>query len=112
MKKLNAVEAAQELAKTLKKPILYISFDPFSLEGDDPFTEQSKSAPYLDPLEDIHLMMYNEAIIICNDDEELKELFWQTVGDDGPTETNPYDGPARTYALTINSRGEMLNENT
>lgn len=132
MKKFDRIGTACELAKALGKPVLYISFSitevvisgdayPMTAEsvdafeekyGNDPYGEICKAAPYLDYQEDMQIFGDEEAFIVCDDYKELRRLYWQTVGDDGPTESNPYDGPARVYALTINSQGEPENENT
>lgn len=45
-------------------------------------------------------------------EEEMRVVYLQTVGGDGPTETNPYNGPARVYALTCDPEGNTHNENT
>jgi hypothetical protein len=44
---------------------------------------------------------------MCDDVAELDRLYDMTVGDDGPTSSNPYDGDVRVSAVT--SEG---NENT
>lgn len=44
--------------------------------------------------------------------EEMERAYNQVVGDDGPTELNPYDGPARVYAGTVDNHGRGLTENT
>ena len=51
-------------------------------------------------------------IIICDDEAEMYRLFNMTVGDDGPTATNLYEGPANVFACTCNAAGEILGENT
>lgn len=43
--------------------------------------------------------------------EEMEEFYDKIVGDDGPTKSNPYDGPIRVYALTCGPKG-FLTENT
>jgi hypothetical protein len=44
--------------------------------------------------------------------EEIEERFWQTVGDDGPTKKNKYNGPVRVYAMTCDDTGQGMNVNT
>ena len=106
MTKLTHIEVAQRLAKELAKPILYISFH----END--FAELLKAAPYLNLDDDCQAISDGMAFIVCEDAEELNRLYNSTVGDDGPTELNPYDGPASVYALTIGPDGQTWNENT
>ena len=42
---------------------------------------------------------------------EARSFFESIVGDDGPTKTNPYDGPCRVYALLAGPDG-LITENT
>ena len=106
MKVLTSVELAQEVAKLYKKPVLYISY--FGSE----YEEITKAAPYLSIEKHAQAILDGEAVIICDSLEEQQKLYWQTVGDDGPTKTNPYKGKARVYALTIDKTGQTQNENT
>lgn len=110
MKVLNPGSAAEALARALKKPILYLSF------GDvKDFAEIEKAAPYLRFREDTDYMQAISdgfAIIVCDSDAERDRLFDLTVGDDGPTNANNYNGPMRIYAMTIDKTGQTLNENT
>lgn len=45
-------------------------------------------------------------------ENDLLKAYNLVVGKDGPTVTNPYVGPAATYALTCGPTGELLTENT
>ncbi len=113
MRALTVQEAAQELARLLRKPVLFIApHMPECSECDDPVTEMVKSAPYLAPDEFMQILADEHGIIVCDDEAELERLFSQTVGDDGPTDSNPYHGPGNTFALTIAATGETMNENT
>ncbi len=110
MRLLDAHSAVYLLAKTLKKPVLYLSF-PDNFED---VAEIYKAVPFLDPAdhETSQAIADGEAIIICSTEDERDDLFAQVVGDEGPTKLNPYSGPCRVYALTISSNGELCNENT
>lgn len=44
--------------------------------------------------------------------KEMRELFQRTVGDDGPTPLNTYDGPVRVYACACSPSGQLLGCNT
>lgn len=107
MRTLNTTQIAQELAKALKKPIMLVSF-----QNGDPIQDVLKAAPYLDFDRDLQMIFDGGGLIVCDSVEEMEDLFNQTVGDDGPTKSNPYDGPCRVYALTINADGQLLTENT
>ena len=108
MEILSQVEVAQRLCAALKKPGLYISF--FVPDGVD-VGDIVKAAPYLSFERDMQVTTDGQAVILCDSDEERDALYEQTVGDDGST-VNGYDGPLRVYALTIDARGNTLNENT
>lgn len=43
---------------------------------------------------------------------EAREYYNWTVGDDGPTKLNPYEGPANVYACLYNNEGKPVTENT
>jgi hypothetical protein len=100
--------AAAQLAKLLNKWIIAISLN------DDfiPYEEYIKAAPYLASDEACQVVADGNGIIICDSEEECEKLFDLTVGDDGPTKSNSYNGPARVYALTISPNGEFVDENT
>lgn len=75
-------------------------------------SELEKAAPWLSVKDYGQIMIDGYGFILCQDREEQMNIYWQTVGDDGPTDSNPYKGPVRVYALTINSYGEFEYENT
>lgn len=59
-----------------------------------------------------NLTIEGSTYLFFSTEEEMLAVYNQTVGDDGPTETNPYNGPARVYALTCDPEGNTHNENT
>lgn len=98
MRLLTVVQAMQELCKATKKWAVYF-------EG-----KTQLAAPYL--RDEIQLLSDGVGIVLCDSEEEMRLIYNQTVGDDGPTETNPYNGPCRVYAVTCSPDGQLLNENT
>ena len=86
---------------------LYIFFN----DCDD-FEERVKAVPFLKFLENLQVLLDGEGWLLFESREECDAAFWQCVGDDGPTQANPYTGPARAYALTCGPNGAFLNENT
>lgn len=90
-------------------------FDDDSFHGDF-YVEVFKAAPYLEEVfNDQHGMqavMDGKVYLVFDTEEEMQRHYNLTVGDDGPTETNPYDGPISIYALCCGPDGEFLNENT
>ncbi len=107
MKVYNQITVACALAKALHKPILFLSF------GDGPWKKKLKVAPYLNSCNfDVsQALMGGYAFITCDSTKELNRLFDLTVGDDGPTKLNKYEGSVRIYALTIDCKGCPQNEN-
>ena len=99
------------MSKGLQKPVLYISFiiPPVS-EWDEWLGELRQAAPYLFDgwvFKYPQILSDGNGYLVCESKEEMEKLYNLTVGDDGPTTTNPYDGPVRVYALTSDG-----NENT
>ena len=108
MKIMTIHESMQALAKSLNKPCMYISWD-----SDDNFEEEiCKAAPYLNLEEHFQILCDGSAIIAFDSDGEMDKAFNQTVGDEGPTKQNKYNGEATVYALTCNAKGEIETVNT
>jgi hypothetical protein len=95
------------LCKVSEKWGMYISFvDHTDLQ------EIFKAAPYLNTEAFLRTCVDGCAYTLFDTEEEMMNLYHQTVGDDGPTKLNPYNGPARVYALTCDPQGNLLTENT
>lgn len=112
MKVLGDLELLQALSRSLGKPVIYVKIpeppEDF-LEYQDFVKELEKSAPFLfeKDVDVVDFITRGHGYVVCDDLAELNKVFDGTVGPDGPTETNSYDGPVRVYLLT--STG---NENT
>ena len=104
MEILTIKETMQRLAGALDKPCMYISF-PGSLNA-------IRAAPYLSLKEHGQLIADGEGILIFEDNAAMEHYYKLTVGDDGPTELNPYNGIYRVYALMCSADGEFCGENT
>lgn len=72
--------------------------------------ELRKAAPWLPDYDS--LWYYGTCIVLFDTEEELLYAYNRTVGDDGPTAENTYDGPARVYARTCDPHGNLITENT
>lgn len=114
IKHLTKTQAFQLLCKSTKKwgVSIYIG----NWKNPD---EVQKAAPYLDFAKndekhenDAQIMTDEMGIILTDTEKECDQIFNQTIGDDGPTKENPYNGPQRIYALTCNPNGELQTENT
>lgn len=111
MQFLSSNEVFQEACKSLLKWGMLINFTNFHLD----LAEVQKAAPYLKSegyALPIPLIFDGGGHLFFDTEEEMNEAFGQTVGDDGPTKSNPYDGPARVYTLTCSPEGKLLSENT
>lgn len=126
---LDSVSALQALCKATGKYGMLINFDsagPEDFQGSW-WDELFKAAPYLkewfdgswgqgsiEPLykDGGQVLSDGFAMMLMDTEEEMWQMYYLTVGDDGPTETNSYSGPAKIYALTINSNGQLGTENT
>jgi hypothetical protein len=72
-----------------------------------------EAAPWMD--EDLHAALIlgrGEAYVFFDSREEMEWCYGQTVGPDGPTLHNPYNGLCRIYAVTADATGRLHSENT
>ena len=106
---LDLHQMAQAACREAGKHGLWLSFPSWHII-DDLFL----AAPWLKGLQDSSLQGISDGhgLALFDTAEERDAAYRNTVGDDGPTSTNPYNGPCRIYALTISPEGELLNENT
>lgn len=76
--------------------------------------ELYKAAPYLtrEVLTGQDTLFTGHVYLFFSSEEEMLEYYDATVGDDGPTKTNKYNGPVKVYAITCDPNGVLLNENT
>lgn len=115
MQVLSQTEVFRLLCKSTQKHGVYVSGFDLNLEDDDgdPIPLESlKAAPYLNLRDHGQAFFEGSAIILCDSVEEQDFVYYSTIGDDGPTKLNKYDGPARIYALTCDPFGELGTENT
>ena len=111
-------QITQAIAKANEKWVLYILF---SVEyGEDTLAEQAeleKAAPYLKTLRETdypayhHLRSEGRAWFVFDTELECYGYFHQTVGDNGPTNINDYNGSCKVFAMTCDPFGELQNEN-
>ena len=97
------------LCKALKKWGISVDFC-----GSDSLGEIFKACPFLDAKVHKHVQMLidGHGVFLFDTRDEMERHYRMIVGDDGPTDLNPYDGLVRVYALTCNPNGLLLNENT
>lgn len=112
MNAMTIAELMQAYSKVTGKPCMYISFgDEIYTDAREWFDEICKAAPYLNIGHYGQILADGQAILEFDSEEEMNRHYDMTVGDDGPTKLNPYDGLARVYALTC-INGELRRENT
>jgi len=96
-----------ELCRLKKRWGLFLSFATLD------FDEVCKAAPYLRGIKNADTCVYEgSAYLFFESEAEMLLLYQQTVGDDGPTQQNPYPGPRKVYALTCDPDGRYRSENT
>jgi hypothetical protein len=110
VKALDKYQTLGELCRATKKWGMMISISP-DFEETGWIEEVMKAAPYL-TTNNLRLILDCFGYILFDTEEEMEKAFWQTVGGDGPTKTNSYNGTCKIYALTCNPEGQTLNENT
>lgn len=104
------IEMAKATCAFHKKWGMYIN-----IHWDDRFeADVFLAAPYLrDNDTTLQLVSDGCGVLLFESREDMERAYNQTVGDDGPTELNKYDGKhASVYALTIGPDGTTYNENT
>lgn len=105
------IRMLKDLCRAEKRCGMYLRFlEP--ADSDDPLGEVLKAAPYLDRKEHARILSDGFGYVFFDTVEEMRQKFERTVGPDGPTEQNPYRGPAQVYALACDGDGEILGDNT
>lgn len=117
MLKLNRVEILQHLCIATNKWGLYLlnntAYNMKDANSEQIAVESFKAAPYLDINEHPYFGYTDETCYLLFDtEEECYEKYNLTVGDEGPTSTNSYEGPGNVYAMMVSNLGEGMNENT
>lgn len=107
MEILDNVAVLQALAKSIHKHCMYINF-----QCADNTEEVYKAAPYLVSMANPNILYTKFAYFTFENEAEMWKAYDETVGDDGPTWINRYDGPAQVFALTCNTDGKILACNT
>lgn len=112
MKVLYKHEALKELCRATGQWGAYFDIYDGELSPEIEFNEVLKAAPWLDRDKDVQVIMDRDGFVLFDSQEECEDTFSRTVGDDGPTKRNPYEGKVRVYMLTCSPAGEWMNENT
>ena len=109
MTPLSHTDTLKTLAKLLGKPCMYIiGWD----NPNYPYVGAYEAAPYMAEDGFNQMLCDGSGFLVFDSEEEMYRYYDQTVGDDGPTKSNPYDGPVRIYALTCGADGQTQSENT
>lgn len=113
-----STEIFAQLCGFKKKWGLFIHFDG-SMWDKDPFPMEEiiESANWLKNFKDrdqFNLILNPELFIFSDSLEEIYDLYYRTIGDDGAVmpELNNYSGDLRHYCLIVNPQGELVTENT
>lgn len=77
--------------------------------------EVEKAIPWIHRLSEkdrLNLLFEGNGFFLFDSEQEMLDFYYLTVGDDGPTQLNHYNGEMRVYALTCDPTGQLLSENT
>jgi hypothetical protein len=111
MKILDRSQVLQELCKATMSYGMYIHALDYRNCIVDSY-EFLKAAPYLKIEDHAQVIFDCCGYILFSTEREMLDVYNQTVGDDGPTTTNPYNGSVKVYALTCMPDGQFMHENT
>jgi len=114
MKSLDHIDTLQELCRATGRPGLYFRVNTPADDICVQVEETLKAAPWLrrDDEALMQCLMDGSGYLLFDSEAEMWDIFEQTVGDDGPTERNPYRGVGNVYAITCYANGELGTENT
>ena len=80
---------------------------------DDMYEAALKEAcPWSTTWLETEFMLNDRAFVLFDTEAEARTAFAAVVGDNGPTETNSYDGIHRVYAMLVSPEVGFLTENT
>lgn len=99
IQKLDQIKMAEAYSKATHKWVVYVNTTVYGEDQEEGVGIQA--APYLNFTEDMQIICDGAGFIVCDTEEEAWSIYNQTVGDDGPTTLNSYDGPNKIYALLI-----------
>jgi hypothetical protein len=100
------------LCKKTGKWGMYVCLGHKPGEFPDNIDEYIGAAPYLKYPANETVLVNGFGYFLFDHRDDLDYAFDVTVGDNGPTMWNDYDGPASVYALTCGPDGVELDENT
>ncbi len=115
MKSFSSLEIFKGFLRASQKWGMYISFD-WRIDHEegkissDNWDELVKACPYFLELSTAE-HCEGCAFLTFDSEEEMERYFYLTVGKDGATKDNRYQGDERVYALSIGPDGEPINEN-
>lgn len=113
MQALDDIQVLQLACEATNRWGLYVNiFIPDDLPLENRIDEVLKAASFLNLEEHSQLIFDEHGWVLFDTQEEMEDAYWRCIGDDGPNDINPYDGPVSVYALTCDPTGQTLNENT
>jgi len=113
MQVLSLHDTASALARASGKHVVYLEVHCWSFRHGSLLLDTSELFEAAPALKQNHQAAADGyAFVVCDSLEEMQRVYDSTVGDDGPTDANSYEGAAKVYALTVYPDGEFGNENT
>jgi hypothetical protein len=113
LKVLTTLDMAYAACKVAGKWGMFISINtPDNSDHWDDIDETLKAGPWLNVCDHMQLLTDKVGLVLFDSETEAWDIYGQTVGDEGPTKTNKYNGPGNIYALLIDAGGHAITENT
>lgn len=102
------IHVLSSLCVAKRKPGMSLTADDHSVN----MAEFQKAAPFISGGTAFSMACGNTVFVFFDTEPEMFTAFDSVVGDDGPTETNPYDGPASVMATACDASGRERGSNT
>lgn len=104
-----ALESAQELAKNMAQPVLYLSWD--AAGGATTRSDLLRSAPYLRGRSQLLLTFDTSAIVVCSDELDQTDLYWQALTLCQKSALPGFEHPLHISAVSVSrtGRAELAN---
>lgn len=120
MQVVDLTKALMIMCKLKKRYDMYISWitdvvtdvDGDAVDDNEWYNNLLEAAPYLQGEKFMQIVANGCGFLFFNTEKEMDKYFNMTVGDDGPTSVNSYNGTVRVYAITCDNKGNLMSENT
>ena len=112
MRALTTATTLQAAAKGLKRWCMYVGIHDYPHNTEEGILKAAPCLLELAPFDRHSFIEEGGGILVFRTEALCRAAYDSTVGEDGPTKTNSYDGPVHIYCLTCDDKGILHNENT